>query len=138
MGEPKFPLGVDLMDADHARIEEMLAGAPAVGDGELAGYLARCRDEIAGHFAREEELMRHAGVPVLACHIAQHRGLIAAIDTMLTDAPDTIRLRLFIERDLPNLVMAHIASVDQVSARFIKGELPAAMTDRLRLPEEAL
>lgn len=138
MSEPKFPLGVDLMDDDHARVEAMLAGAPAVADGELSDYLARCREEIAGHFAREEELMQRAGVPVLACHIAQHRSLIDAIDAVLMHASGHARLREFAERDLPNLVMAHIASVDQVSARFIKGELPSAMTERLRLPVEVL
>lgn len=136
MTEPKFPLGVDLMDDDHAHIEEMLAGAAKAPDDALHAMLRACRDEIAAHFLREEALMRNMSVPVLACHIAQHNRLIEDMDNVLGSVVEPARLRPYLSRDLPNLIMAHIASVDQVSARFIHGDLPPGMVDTLRLPEE--
>lgn len=137
MSHPKFPLGVDLMDDDHTRIEEMLAEAALIADAALPGHLAACRAEIAEHFAREEALMRAHAVPVLACHIAQHNRLVADIDATIAATKGNIpTLRMYLMRDLPNLIMAHIASVDQISARFLAGDLPAAMVANLRLPEE--
>lgn len=136
MTEAKFPLGVDLMDDDHACIEAMLAEAATAADNALAPRLKDCRDEIAAHFAREETLMREKNVPVLACHLAQHNRLIEDVDAVLAAAPAPERLRAYISRDLPNLIMAHIASVDQISARFLNGDLPPGMVENLRLPEE--
>ncbi|HRK24953.1 MAG TPA: hemerythrin family protein [Beijerinckiaceae bacterium] len=135
---PSIPLGVTLMDDDHARIEDALAQAARVADAGLHAALQRCRAELAGHFAREEALMEAAGLPVLGCHVAQHRRLIDDVDAMLKDAAATPeRLRLYIARDLPNLVLAHIASIDQLSARFLTGEIPGATMARLRMAEEA-
>ena len=136
MSHPSFPLGVDLMDDDHAHIEDMLRLVPDVPDEGLVNYLAEVRDEIADHFAREEALMREHRVPVLECHIAQHTRLIAEIDDMRARAATlpAPALRLFLTRDVANMIMAHIASVDQISARFIRGELDEVMTGRLRLP----
>lgn len=131
----RFPLGVPLMDDDHASIEAMLATAADAPDDCLQGQLWACRTEIAAHFRREEALMRERGVPVLACHVAQHARLIEDIDSVLAAPALPDRLRTYLARDLPNLVMAHIASVDQVSARFINGDLPAGMVDALRLGE---
>lgn len=136
---PSFPLGVALMDDDHAHIEDMLRMVPNVPDEGLLNFLAEVRQEIADHFAREEELMRTHRVPVLECHIAQHARLIHEMDDVTARAAAMPRaaLRTFLGRDLVNLVMSHIASVDQISARFLRGELDEAMTGRLRLPVEA-
>ncbi|MCA0423762.1 MAG: hemerythrin family protein [Proteobacteria bacterium] len=137
MSHPKFPLGVDLMDDDHTRIEEMLARSEGLADAELPGHLAACRAEIAEHFAREEALLRDHAVPVLACHIAQHNRLVADIDATIAATGGNIpSLRAYLAHDLPNLIMSHIASVDQISARFLAGELPAEIVANLRLPEE--
>lgn len=141
MSDPKFPLGVPLMDDDHAHLEELMAGAAGLDDTALAAFLDTVREEIAGHFSREETLMREARVPVLECHVAQHARLIEEIDSVRAraraEAIPTPALRAFLVRDVPNLVMAHIASVDQISARFLTGTLDSAMVSRLRLPEEA-
>lgn len=137
MRKPALPLGVPLMDDDHARIEEALAHAAARSDGELLSALSLCRDELAEHFAREEELMEEARLPVLACHVAQHRRLLEDVDaTLAAKCGDPVALRAYLERDLPNLVMAHIGSVDMLSARFLSGDLSSDATAALRLPQE--
>ncbi len=139
MSHPSFPLGIDLMDDDHAHIEDMLRMVPRVpGDG-LANYLAEVRAEIADHFAREEALMRQHRVPVLECHIAQHNRLLNEIDAVAARQATMTRdeLRTFLLRDVANMVLSHIASVDQISARFLRGELDHALVSRLRLPENA-
>lgn len=139
MSAPKFPLGVDLMDDDHAHLEELMDGVKDVPDSALPDYLNTLRDEIAAHFSREEALMREARVPVLECHVAQHARLISDIDSMRTRLADidVASLRTYLGRDIPSMVMAHVASVDQISARFLLGELDGALVARLRLPEEA-
>jgi len=136
MSEPHFPLGVELMDDDHAAIETMLETAATAPDDQLRDRLVACRDEIAAHFAREEHLMAGAGLPVLACHKAQHRRLIEDVEAVLAETPVAARLRDYLGRDLPNLIMAHIASVDQMAARFLNGDLPMEMIERLRIAEE--
>lgn len=138
MSQPHFALGVPLMDEDHAHLEALLAGVGAVPDTGLYAFLELCRSEIAAHFGREEELMRSAVVPVLHCHIAQHNRLIEDIDFMLANGRglSADALRTYLSRDVANLLMSHIASVDQISARFLRGDLDAEMVGRLRLPLE--
>lgn len=136
MAEPHFPLGVELMDDDHARLEQMLAEAAVAPDAGLAAALKAVRAEMADHFAREEALMRDAAVPVYACHVAQHSRILEDIDGALDAAPDLSRLRAFTSAELPNLLMSHIASVDQISARFLTGDLDPGMVAQLRLPQE--
>jgi len=139
MSDPKFPLGVALMDDDHAHLEELMASVPGLADSALPAFLDTLRNEIAAHFVREEALMREANVPVLDCHVAQHARLVSDIDDTRTRLATMAApaLRAYLGRDVPNMVMAHIASVDQISARFLLGELDGAMVSRLRLPVEA-
>ena len=139
MSDPKFPLGVDLMDEDHAHLEELMDKVRAVPDADLPAYLDTLRDEIAEHFAREEALMREARVPVLDCHAAQHPRLINDIEAVRARIAEMglPALRNYLGRDIPSMVMAHIASVDQISARFLLGNLDTTLVSRLRLPDEA-
>lgn len=137
MSDPKFPLGVALMDDDHAELEALFEIAAEAPDALIPAFLAQCRDAIAAHFAREEALMQARNVPALHCHVAQHARLIEEIDAAL--AKGTLAkpefLRNFTTRDLPNLVMSHVASVDQMAARFLNGTLDPAMVAALRNPE---
>lgn len=138
MSEPKFPLGVSLMDEDHAHLEELFEQAAGIPDGDLLDFLKHCRDEIAAHFVREEALMTAQNVPVLHCHIAQHRRLVEDIDAVIVQGALSSAqfLRTYLVRDVPNLVMAHVASVDQVTAHFLRGDLDPKMVEALRLPQE--
>lgn len=135
MPAPRIPLGVPLMDEDHARLEALMATAPAVADADLPIFAARLHRELTGHFAAEEKLMRERGAPVLECHIAQHRMLLAEVEAGVERAgADTDALRRHLGRDVPALVLAHVASVDQVAARVLAGTLAAQSVVGLRLP----
>lgn len=139
MDTPKFPLGVPLMDEDHFQLEQLFETVDAVADDGLAAFQEKACAEVAAHFAREEELMRAHEVPVLHCHIAQHQRVLAELEAAkaLARAGDLAGLRLHLTRDLPSLVMAHVASVDQVTAHFLRGSLEASAFCNLRLPTES-
>ena len=137
MNAPQIPLGVPLMDEDHARLEALFETASSLPDAELGAFLARVRDELAQHFAREEELMRQHDAPVLHCHIAQHHMLLTEVDMAGTRAAgDVSAQRRLLTRDLPALVLSHVASVDQVTSRFLGGNLDIDAVAALRLPVE--
>ena len=136
-GQPEHPLGVSLMDDDHAAIEAMLAKVAEVPDSELEAMLTGIAAEVTDHFAREEELMRARGVPVLFCHMAQHQRILDLMKAAQGFAAkgDTSRLRAFLTDFLPAEIEGHINSVDRLSARYINGEITTQATQDLRLPE---
>lgn len=135
MPAPRIPLGVPLMDEDHARIEALIADIPAMPDAELTAFGVRLRLELAEHFTAEEDLMKERGAPVLECHVAQHRMLLSEVEAGVERAgDDAAALRRHLGRDVPALVLAHVASVDQMTARFLGGGLDADAVAGLRLP----
>jgi len=135
MPAPRIPLGVPLMDEDHARIEALLDGVSALPDADLPAFGARLHRALAEHFAAEEKLMQARNAPILECHIAQHRMLLAEVAAGVERAgADADALRRHLGRDVSALVLAHVASVDQVAARFLAGTLAAQSVVGLRLP----
>jgi len=136
MSSPHTTLGVPLMDEDHARLDALFDALAAVSDAELPAFRAEIDTEIRAHFAREEVLMRQAGLPILHCHIAQHAMLLdeLAEGVAAAAAGDMPRLRRFLGQTLAQLVAAHVDSVDRVSAGFLKGAVPAQEFAALRLP----
>lgn len=130
---PQLPLGVAEMDEDHARLEAMMEAAALAADGDLAAALAAVQRELAAHFAREETLLAAAGFPALGCHVAQHRRLLdLAAGAMAAQAARPTELRRFLADLLPGLVAGHIASIDRVSAEFLRGGMSGAMFGSLR------
>ena len=134
MEHPTIPLGVDMMDQDHLRLERLFAAAVRTSDADLPALQALAAVELAAHFAREEDLLRDIGFPGLHCHVAQHAvllGDLAALDCARLGAAET-RRRLGVL--IPQLVLSHVATMDRMAAAFIKGEIGAADFDGLRLP----
>lgn len=127
------------MDEDHAHLESLFDCADSVVDEKLVDFLETVRSEVAAHFAREEELMRVRRVPVYECHLAQHRLLLAELDAARDAADRTppAQLRAFLSRALPSLVLSHVASVDRVTATFLKGDLDLNVVQKLRLTPAA-
>lgn len=136
--DASLSLGVSSMDSDHATIEALFAQAPHIQDDGLPAYFDAVRTEIQEHFLREEALMRQHQVPVLFCHMAQHRRILDTLDA----AEKMLRnmawkeLRAFLTHDLPGIVQAHVASIDRLSANFILGIADSALADQLRLKQE--
>ena len=137
MTSPSLVLHVPLMDQDHARIEALLAQVPGAADQDLPRLLREIEVETVGHFDREEALMRLEGVPVLHCHIAQHRIILSALAEghRAIEMGDMPALRRFLSVELAGAITAHIGSADRVTASFLKGEISTEDLDRLRLPD---
>jgi hemerythrin len=120
-------LGVAEMDSEHKALHALLATVADTPDDGLEDLLFRARRETAAHFAHEERLMEDARFPVLFCHRAQHRRLLAEFETarQLLETFDPAALRHRLAVVIPTMIEAHIASVDRVTAGFLKGELTA-------------
>lgn len=124
---PMKPLGVELMDADHARLDRLFDAVAHAGDDMLAVLFEEMRDEIAAHFAREEAMMHACAVPVLPCHAEMHEKLLAQFDAgrRFVEADDFIGLRIHLGSAAPHLVAHHVETADTVAAGFITGDLSA-------------
>lgn len=137
MTRPNSVLGVPLMDEDHARLEALFDRTAETPDAGLPALLAEVEAETRAHFAREETLMQSAGVPVFHCHAAQHRLLLAefARPYDAVSRGDMESLRRFLGDTLPEMIAAHVNSVDHVTASFLNGETSEQDWSGLRLPQ---
>lgn len=129
-------LGNALMDEDHAKLETLLTRIATTADADLAPCLCEIETETRAHFAREEEMMRAADLPILHCHIAQHSMLLGefAAGHAAAEVGDHAKLRRFLGTTLPQLIAAHIDSVDRVSAQFMASAVSREEMSCLRLP----
>jgi len=132
--QPAHSLGVALMDDDHGAIEELIGRASGAADADLPALHDAIVQELAAHFAREEDLMRAHGFPGLHCHMAQHRLLVEAARTPVAGGSDALRRHVAVH--VAQLVEAHVLTLDSITAAFIRGEFPPVDFDNLRLPIE--
>ena len=136
MKNPTIFLGVEMMDRDHLRIEQIFAAAAGARDDALPALYAEAMRELAEHFAREEDFMREIDFPGLHCHVAQHAVLIGEMKragAVLSGDPARRRIGTIV----PALVLSHVATMDRMVAAFLRGELATADFDGLRLPTPA-
>lgn len=129
-------LGVPEMDTEHLEIAALFDGFAAVAEADLAAALDAGEAAVRAHFAHEEALMERHRVPVLFCHIAQHKKLLAEFDAARAerDRADLTALRRRLTVIIPELILAHVASVDRVTSMWILGQFEADDLDGLRLP----
>jgi hemerythrin len=129
-------LGVPVMDRDHAEIEAMMASVATTIDDELIDLFDRVANELEAHFLREEAMMNEAQVPILDCHKAQHAMILREVTAMRRVAAngDPAVVRTLLASILPQLIDAHLASVDRVTADFLNGKMSRADFDNFRLP----
>lgn len=118
-------LGVPAIDREHLAIAALLERTAASSDAELPPLLNRIAEAVAEHFVHEERLMERERVPVLECHRAQHAMIRNEIKRMQQAAsvakPSELRLLMTIV--LPQMIDAHVASIDRVSVEFMLGHL---------------
>jgi hemerythrin len=132
-------LGVPEMDTEHLEIAALFDSFAGLGDADLSDALDRADMALRDHFAHEEALMERHQVPVLFCHIAQHKKLLAEFDAARADASraDWPALRRRLTVILPELILGHVASVDRVTSMWILGQFRTDDLDGLRLPVPA-
>ncbi|HSH28463.1 MAG TPA: hemerythrin family protein [Thiohalobacter sp.] len=79
-------------------------------------------EHMRTHFSREEELMRQYGFPVYPVHKGEHDRVYAELQQVIADwqtDSDMAALRHYIYEVFPSWLFQHIASMDQVTARFL-------------------
>ena len=136
MEHPTIVLGVEMMDQDHLRIEEMFEAASRAPDEDLPVLYRDIAKELAAHFSREEDFLRERQFPGLNCHLAQHNVLLAEMahgEPPKAASGELRRRMLFV---MPQLVLSHVTTMDRMAAAFLKGELEPAVrrvVDRQRL-----
>lgn len=134
--DPKYSIGIDEMDAQHARWIQLIEEFRAVGAGHLldrAGIDAAVRalDKLLKytrtHFTSEEQLLARHHYPALDAHKKQHRELEAVVAKLLGEvraratSATPLKLNLFVTIWL----LEHIMGEDDKYARFILGRPPA-------------
>ncbi len=128
--DPKYSIGIEKMDAQHARWIQLIDEFRAAASGHLlerAGIMAarRALDELLkytrSHFASEEEFIAAHHYPDLEAHKQKHRELESVVvklqDEMRAHQTGStpLKLNLFITVWL----MEHIMNEDMKYARFI-------------------
>jgi hemerythrin len=127
LASPRITLDVPLMDDEHERLEILLDRASRTGDPDLPLLLVEVETETRAHFEREEDLMRYGSVPVLHCHLAQHKLFLSefARGHEAVARGDMAQLRHFLCTALPQLLRDHVDTVDRVTASFLRsGDTP--------------
>jgi hemerythrin len=133
--DPKYSIGIDAMDAQHARWIQLIDKFRSVGSGHLleqAGInaAAHALDELLNytksHFASEEQFLAAHNYPDLTAHKARHHELETVVAKLLDEirahasSSTPLKLNLFITVWL----MEHIMGEDDKYARFILGKPP--------------
>lgn len=128
--DPKYSIGIEEMDAQHARWIQLIDQFRTAGSGQLlerAGIAAarRALDELLkytrGHFASEEEFIAAHHYPDLEAHKQKHRELEAIVVKLQDEiqahksVSTPLKLNLFITVWL----MEHIMNEDMKYARFV-------------------
>jgi hemerythrin-like metal-binding protein len=118
---PAF-LGVPVMDRDHDVIVCMFGEFANAPDGELRDRADAIASEIRDHFAREENAMAEAMVPILHCHLELHVELLRELEIMREEIArgDAATARRLFGRVLPHLIENHVETADAASARFLR------------------
>ncbi|MBI5922968.1 MAG: hemerythrin family protein [Betaproteobacteria bacterium] len=133
--DPKYSIGIDTMDAQHAKWIQLIEEFRSAGAGHLLDRIGVEAAKLAleqllaytcTHFVSEEKLLAEYKYPGLAAHKQRHQELEAAVIKLLDEinAHKTkvtpLKLNLFITVWL----MEHIIQEDDKYARFILGKPP--------------
>lgn len=124
MKMPRYPLGVDFMDRDHAVLEALLERTPEIADADMEAHFEAAAAELAAHFVREEAEMEKARLSILHCHRGQHQAVLQEIDRLRGEfaVADSAMRRHIVGFNLIQLFSHHVAGVDLIAAILLLGE----------------
>jgi hemerythrin len=117
-----------LTGALAASLERALAGTARTG--EVEERWAALALHTKEHFSREEASMSETDDPTFPRHRAEHERLLAVLEVRwesYVEARDCQRLLDFTRRELRELFVAHVTTMDSVTARYVmcQREAPA-------------
>ena len=122
-------VAIDFMNRDH----DDFAGLRATLLNQIAGGTADAVDSLLDelhqhtirHFADEEKLMQETNFPVYPVHKGEHDSVLADMATRIAEwrqSGDHGALHAWLEHAVGDWLVAHIASMDTVTARFAAGK----------------
>jgi hemerythrin len=126
-----FPeVAVDFMNHDHhefAALREKLLAliTPGSAAAEIDPLLDELHQHTVRHFADEEKLMQETGFPVYPVHKDEHDSVLADMAARIAEwrqSGDHGALHAWLEHAVGDWLVAHIASMDTVTARFAAGK----------------
>lgn len=118
----EYSLGIAEMDAEHARMIEMMERLESVeGRSDALQTVGKVVSELADyvetHFKHEEDLMEKAGYPYLDRHREQHRAFAQkVIDLRSRASLDARSVHQFLQQWLGE----HILKVDRDYVPFVQ------------------
>lgn len=122
-----FPVvAVDFMNRDHAAFVDLHRRLLDLLDGGAAqASVDHALDDLVRHtrvhFADEEQLMRDVGFPAYAVHRGEHERVLAELAQTVEAwrrERDLDALSGWIRTAVPEWFVAHVASMDAMTARF--------------------
>jgi hemerythrin-like metal-binding protein len=131
--DPKYSIGIDEMDAQHARWIQLIEEFRSVGSDHLLEHAgidsaARALEALLkytqSHFASEEKFITAHNYPDVETHKKRHRELEATVSKLLDEirahatSGTPLKLNLFVTVWL----LEHIMGEDDKYARFILGK----------------
>lgn len=120
-------VALDFMNRDHAefvilrdKLLDLLAARATVEQLQIA--LDELVEHTRRHFAAEEQVMLETGFPVYQIHKGEHDSVLAGMSAQIErwhQGRDNESLRNWIDQDVGEWLLAHISSMDFVTARFV-------------------
>lgn len=118
-------VAIDFMNHDHREFvdlrETLLARLGPADTAEIDGLLDELLAHTRRHFGDEEALMRETGFPPYAMHKGEHDSVLddmaQRIEAWRTGR-DAAALQDWLEREIGDWFVAHVSSMDFVTARF--------------------
>lgn len=117
---------------DDHRVEiQLLNAAIDALDGErgqLTSALHALAEHTREHFAREDEAMERTGFPPYPVHHGEHQRVLEELSERVaafTQSGDLAALRHYLEEEVASWFLAHLRSMDAVTANWIASREPA-------------
>lgn len=120
-------VALEFMNRDHAefvllreRLLDLLAARAPVE--QLQGALDELAEHTRRHFAAEEQVMLETGFPAYKVHKGEHDSVLVEMATQVErwqQGHDNESLRNWIDQGVGDWLLAHVGSMDFVTAHFI-------------------
>ena len=111
--------GIGFQDADHEHAVELMNALQTCSDAELPALFAEHLVHLREHLARENEMMQRTDFFALEMHMDEHEQILKTLDAVQAklDAGDVAGTRQFVQHDLPEWFLNHLATMDTAAAQ---------------------